>query len=54
MSKAYLLIKDRELKHTYSRNVATKLESEGYIYIGCVWGHNLSFSNYVEGELNVE
>jgi len=43
MSKAYLLIKDKKFRHTYSDNIKEKLVKDGWIYVGSVMGFNLSF-----------
>ena len=49
MSKAYILIKNNELRHCYSENVKDKLINDGWLYSGNVVGFNLSFV-FVDGK----
>lgn len=44
MGTFYLLVKDNEIIHTWSKNLAAKYESEGWKYVGYVHGWNTSFT----------
>ena len=49
MSKAYILIKGKETKHTYSRNVLEQLKLEGWEHRMNVYGWNMSFTTAING-----